>query len=52
MTNRKLKKRVETISDRKGRGNWSETNGKLREWGEIIKRIGRHNKGEQSVKRE
>ena len=46
------KKWVGTITDRKGRGNCSETNEKLREWGEIIKRMGRHNKGEQSTKRE
>ena len=32
------KKRVETISEGKGRGNWDETNSELREWDENISR--------------
>ena len=36
--NLQTKKRVETISEGKGRGNWDETNSELREWDENISR--------------
>ena len=36
-TNSKLRKWIETINDRKGRGIWGVTNSKLRQWAKTTK---------------